>query len=72
MAFACKAIGIQNPKIGVAGLNPHCGENGMFGKEEIEMEYALGHDTLLQQYHTIHPMLLKKLYLVELAFFLEY
>lgn len=32
----CKAIGIKNPKIGVAGLNPHCGENGMFGKEEIE------------------------------------
>ena len=33
---ACKAIGIENPKIGVAGLNPHCGENGMFGREEIE------------------------------------
>lgn len=33
---ACKAIGIEKPKIGVAGLNPHCGENGMFGKEEIE------------------------------------
>lgn len=32
----CKAIGIKNPKIGVAGLNPHCGENGMFGREEIE------------------------------------
>lgn len=32
----CKAIGIKNPKIGVAGLNPHCGENGMFGIEEIE------------------------------------
>lgn len=32
----CKAIGIDNPKIGVAGLNPHCGENGMFGTEEIE------------------------------------
>jgi 4-hydroxythreonine-4-phosphate dehydrogenase len=32
----CRAIGIQNPKIGVAGLNPHCGENGMFGTEEIE------------------------------------
>ena len=27
---------IENPKIGVAGLNPHCGENGMFGREEIE------------------------------------
>ena len=32
----CKAIGIAHPKIGVAGLNPHCGENGMFGREEIE------------------------------------
>lgn len=32
----CRAIGIQNPKIGVAGLNPHCGEDGMFGREEIE------------------------------------
>jgi 4-hydroxythreonine-4-phosphate dehydrogenase len=32
----CKALGIKNPKIGVAGLNPHCGENGMFGREEIE------------------------------------
>lgn len=33
---ACKAIGIKSPKIGVAGLNPHCGENGMFGREEID------------------------------------
>lgn len=33
---ACKALGIKEPKIGVAGLNPHCGENGMFGTEEIE------------------------------------
>lgn len=32
----CKALGIVTPKIGVAGLNPHCGENGMFGTEEIE------------------------------------
>ena len=29
-------LGIENPKIAVAGLNPHCGENGMFGREEIE------------------------------------
>lgn len=33
---ACLALGIKTPKIGVAGLNPHCGENGMFGTEEIE------------------------------------
>ncbi|WP_455542184.1 4-hydroxythreonine-4-phosphate dehydrogenase PdxA [Intestinibacter sp.] len=33
---ACKELGIENPKIGVAGLNPHSGENGMFGREEID------------------------------------
>ena len=33
---ACRALGIENPKVGVAGLNPHCGENGLFGTEEIE------------------------------------
>lgn len=33
---ACRDMGIENPKIAVAGLNPHCGENGLFGTEEIE------------------------------------
>ncbi|MDF2627124.1 MAG: 4-hydroxythreonine-4-phosphate dehydrogenase [Symbiobacteriaceae bacterium] len=28
-------IGIAEPRIAVAGLNPHAGENGMFGDEEI-------------------------------------
>lgn len=38
----CKALGIKNPKIGVAGLNPHCGENGMFGwEEEQEIQPAI-------------------------------
>ena len=32
----CRAMGITHPKIGVAGLNPHCGEGGLFGREEIE------------------------------------
>jgi 4-hydroxythreonine-4-phosphate dehydrogenase len=27
---------IPNPRIAVAGLNPHAGEHGLFGKEEIE------------------------------------
>ena len=31
-----KQLGLQNPKIAVAGLNPHCGENGLFGYEEID------------------------------------
>ncbi len=33
---ACLDLGISNPKVAVAGLNPHAGENGLFGKEEIE------------------------------------
>ncbi|MBT9780095.1 4-hydroxythreonine-4-phosphate dehydrogenase PdxA [Clostridium sp. MCC353] len=33
---AVKELGIENPKIGVSGLNPHSGENGLFGREEIE------------------------------------
>lgn len=33
---ACKDLGIETPKIGVAGLNPHSGENGLFGREEID------------------------------------
>jgi 4-hydroxythreonine-4-phosphate dehydrogenase len=30
----CRRLGIERPLIGVAGLNPHCGEDGKFGDEE--------------------------------------
>ena len=33
---ACRDMGIENPKVAVAGLNPHCGENGLFGTEELQ------------------------------------
>lgn len=33
---ACRGLGIKAPRIGVAGLNPHSGEHGLFGREEIE------------------------------------
>ncbi|GAA3012884.1 D-threonate 4-phosphate dehydrogenase [Tetragenococcus solitarius] len=33
---AMHKLGIQDPKIAVAGLNPHSGESGLFGNEEIE------------------------------------
>jgi 4-hydroxythreonine-4-phosphate dehydrogenase len=33
---ACDMLRINNPKIAVAGLNPHAGEAGMFGSEEID------------------------------------
>ena len=31
---AMRLLGIDNPSIVVAGLNPHCGEHGLFGNEE--------------------------------------
>lgn len=33
---ACRELGIRAPRVGVAGLNPHSGEGGLFGREEIE------------------------------------
>ena len=33
---ACKALGIEKPRVAVAGLNPPSGEGGLFGREEIE------------------------------------
>ena len=32
---ACKKFGIEKPRIAVAGLNPHAGENQLFGDEEV-------------------------------------
>ncbi|MDB5531008.1 MAG: pdxA2 [Devosia sp.] len=29
-----RRIGVQNPRIAVAGINPHCGEHGLFGTED--------------------------------------
>ena len=46
-----RAFAIARPRIAVAGLNPHAGEGGLFGREEIdviapaiEAERALGRD----------------------------
>jgi 4-hydroxy-L-threonine phosphate dehydrogenase PdxA len=34
---ALEQLGIAAPKIAVSGLNPHAGEGGLFGREEIEI-----------------------------------
>ena len=34
--FLCR-VGYTNPRIAVAGVNPHAGENGLFGDEEIRI-----------------------------------
>ncbi|MGB4438083.1 MAG: 4-hydroxythreonine-4-phosphate dehydrogenase PdxA, partial [Sedimentibacter sp.] len=33
---ALEILGVYNPKIAVAGLNPHSGEHGLFGYEEVD------------------------------------
>jgi 4-hydroxythreonine-4-phosphate dehydrogenase len=33
---ACRSLGIAEPRIAVAGLNPHASEGGIFGNEEAE------------------------------------
>lgn len=33
---ACDMLQIETPRIAVCGLNPHAGENGLMGREEIE------------------------------------
>jgi 4-phospho-D-threonate 3-dehydrogenase / 4-phospho-D-erythronate 3-dehydrogenase len=51
LADGLRRLGKINMKIGVAGLNPHAGDNGLFGTEEaeeiipaIESARALGYD----------------------------
>jgi 4-hydroxythreonine-4-phosphate dehydrogenase len=34
---ACLAFGLERPRVAVAGLNPHAGENGMFGREDLDI-----------------------------------
>lgn len=39
---SCKALGIDRPRIAVAGLNPHASEGGLFGdQEEREIQPAV-------------------------------
>jgi len=34
---ALEVLGVCNPRIAVAGLNPHSGEHGLFGREEVDI-----------------------------------
>jgi len=42
-ADACRRLGIESPRVGVAGLNPHASDGGLFGwEEEMEIIPAIG------------------------------
>jgi 4-hydroxythreonine-4-phosphate dehydrogenase len=34
---ACREQGVREPRVAVAGLNPHAGEAGLFGREDIDI-----------------------------------
>lgn len=34
---AMTELGIENPRVAVAGLNPHAGEGGLFGREDLDI-----------------------------------
>ncbi len=61
---ALRRLGIEKPRLAVSGVNPHAGEGGAFGREEIEtvspaieaarregvqVEGPIGADTLIQR-----------------------
>lgn len=48
-------FGINNPKIAVLGLNPHAGESGAFGDEEIEIITPAIKDTKHQGINVFGP-----------------
>lgn len=50
------AIGIKNPKIAVAGINPHCGEGGLFGDEEIREVIPAIEDAKKNGYNAVGPI----------------
>lgn len=50
-----KMTGAQFPKVAVAGLNPHAGENGMFGMEEISIISPAIKQCLAEGIHVAGP-----------------
>ena len=49
-------MGIEDPVIGVAGLNPHAGENGLFGREELDEIIPAIQDANALGIHALGPV----------------
>ena len=50
-----KAVGYARPRIGVSGLNPHCGEDGLLGREEIEQIIPAIEDARAEDIEALGP-----------------
>jgi 4-hydroxythreonine-4-phosphate dehydrogenase len=53
---ACDMMGISDPRIAVAGLNPHAGEAGIFGNEEIKVIEPAVHEAVKQGIPVYGPL----------------
>ena len=49
-------LGINSPRIAVAGLNPHSGEGGLFGRQEIDVIIPAVAATAKRGYHVEGPI----------------
>jgi 4-hydroxythreonine-4-phosphate dehydrogenase len=56
MDRAMKDLGTAKPRLGVPGLNPHCGEGGLFGREEIEAIVPAVEEARRQGLHVEGPI----------------
>lgn len=53
---ACRQLGVPDPKIGVAGLNPHASDGGLFGHEEKEEIIPAIEEALRRGYRVDGPI----------------
>src|SRR5882757_9272198 len=53
---ALLGIGIARPKIAVAALNPHAGEGGLFGRQDIEVSQPVIADMVAQGLDVVGPV----------------
>ncbi|KEO74245.1 4-hydroxythreonine-4-phosphate dehydrogenase PdxA [Anditalea andensis] len=53
---ACIQFGIEKPKIGVAGLNPHAGDGGLFGTEDDEEILPAVKESVAEGYYVEGPI----------------
>jgi len=55
-AAACRALGLERARIGVCGLNPHAGEGGQIGTEELTTIAPAVHAARSQQIDAVGPL----------------
>ncbi len=51
-----KRLGLASPRIAVAGLNPHSGEHGLFGSEEIDAIGPAVEDAQAEKINVVGPI----------------